>query len=290
VSRLSAVEVSSKVAQPSFIFGVGLRKPHFDEISHHHSGVDFLEIVSDNFMRMGGREHAVLDELKSIFPMILHGVGLSIGSPDPLNQDYLAALKELIEFVRPYFFSDHLCYSSGFGVEYNDLIPLPFTREAVNHLVPRIKEVKKLADIPFLLENPSYYVRMPGAEMSEQDFINEILEKGDCGILLDVNNVYVNSQNHGYDPRAFIDAMPADRVYQYHMAGHFRGENVIIDTHGDHVIDEVLKLYQYTLKKIGPRPTLLEWDNDIPSLKVLLAENDKVRKAASLVLDECGVK
>jgi uncharacterized protein (UPF0276 family) len=276
--------------QPGLTFGVGLRKPHFDEIFSNHQGVDFLEILSDNFMGLGGRERSVLERAKEAFPIILHGVSLSIGSPDPLCEDYLKHLKNLIDWVKPTFFSDHLCFSSAFGVEYHDLIPLPFTGDAVRHIVPRIEKVKAISDVPFLLENPSYYVEMPGAEMREDEFILEILEKSNCGLLLDVNNVYVNAQNHGYDPQAFIDHIPQERVYQYHIAGHYRRDDVIIDTHGDHVSDPVLELFKYTIQKIGPRPTLLEWDNDIPSLDVLLMENLKVRNAAQSVTKELLLK
>ncbi len=265
--------------QPDLGFGIGLRKPHFHEIVSNHCGVDFLEIVSDNFMNLAGYERTIIEKAKDHFPIILHGVGLSIGGIDPLNLEYLGRLKNLINLVQPPFFSDHLCFSSSFGVEYHDLIPLPFTEEAIQHVVPRIKQIQDMFGIPFLIENPSYYVRMPGAEMTEPEFIVEILKRSGCGILLDINNVYVNAQNHHYDVQAFIDAIPPETVYQYHMAGHYRKDYVIIDTHGDHVIPEVLHLYQYAIQKIGHRPTLLEWDNDIPNLDILLLENQKIRKA-----------
>lgn len=270
--------------QPNSVFGVGLRSPHFDQILSSHDGVDFLELLSDNFMSMGGKEYSVLEQVKEFFPLILHGVGLSIGGPDPLKSDYLKSLMNLIKFAQPLFFSDHICLSSAFGVEYHDLLPLPFSKEVINHVIPRIKQVQSMTDVPFLIENPSYYVRMPGSEMKEEEFIVEILEKSGCGLLLDINNIYVNAQNHGYDPYAFIDAIPQEKVYQYHMAGHFKEDEVIIDTHGDHVIPAVMELYQYALGKIGPRPTLLEWDTDIPTLDVLLEENQKIRRAAESVI------
>lgn len=272
------------VHQKDLLFGIGLRKPHWDQVLNHKEEIDFLEVVSDNYMGSSGKEWHVLEHIHQEFNIILHGVGLSIGSPDRLNEDYLYHLKKLIEKIKPPFFSDHICYSSAFGVEYHDLIPLPFTMESVKHLAPRIQRVKQLADIPFLLENPSYYIRMPGSSMSELDFILEVLDKGDCGLLLDVNNVYVNATNHGYDPRAFIAAIPPERVYQYHMAGHYNRGDVIIDTHGAAAIDPVIDLYQFTLSTIGPRPTLFEWDNQIPPLSVLLQENNKIRQAALAVL------
>jgi uncharacterized protein (UPF0276 family) len=270
--------------QAELTFGVGLRRPHFDGILENNAGIDFLEILSENYMAFGGRPRRVLRAAAERFPIVMHGVSLNIGGLDPLNPDYLVRLGRLIEEVRPPWFSDHLSYSAHGGVEYNDLIPLPFTEEAVAHVVERIKQVQAIADVPFLLENPSYYVVMPGAEMSEAEFVCEVVRRADCGLLLDVNNVHVNAVNHGYDARAFIDAMPAERVLQYHIAGHDSSGEFVIDTHGSYIIDEVYALYRYTLGRIGPAWTLLEWDNNIPSLEQLLRENDNVRHAAAEVL------
>jgi uncharacterized protein (UPF0276 family) len=265
-------------------FGVGLRRPHFDRILEHNQGVDFLEIISENFLSFGGRPRRVLAAALERFPVVMHGVSLSIGGLDPLNQDYLDKLKDLIDVVRPPWFSDHLSYSSHIGVEYHDLIPLPFSEEAVEHVVRRIKQVQDRIRVPFLLENPSYYVELPGKEMSEAEFVREVVTRADCGLLLDVNNVYVNAQNHGYDAREFLDAMPKGRVLQYHIAGHDGSGEFLVDTHGSHIIPEVYALYQYALERIGPAWTLLEWDNNIPSLEVLLRESRNVREAASRVL------
>ncbi len=267
-------------------FGIGLRRPHFDEIFTHHQGVDFLEFVSDNYMNCNDRDREVLEKAGRLFPIVLHGVSLSIGSPDPLNKEYLQNLEKLIEMTNAVVFSDHLSYSSAFGVEYHDLIPLPFTKEVVDHIVPRVKQVQKIANIPFLLENPSYYVEMPGAEMTEVEFVLEILEKSDCGLLLDINNVYVNAQNHGYDPFEYVDAMPPERVYQYHMAGHYEGEHCIIDTHGSNIKDEVYRLYEHSIRHTGPVSTIVEWDNEIPPLDELLGENRKVRRTSKAALRE----
>jgi uncharacterized protein (UPF0276 family) len=266
-----------------FKFGVGLRRPHFDFIAENHEGVDFLEIITENFMNFGGRPRAVLDEMAERFPIIVHGVGLSIGSIDPLDDAYLSRLRGVIDHVRPPWFSDHLSYSSNRNVAYHDLIPLPFSEEAIAHLVPRIKKVQDRMGIPFLLENPSYYAEMPGKQMSEAEFVSEVLARSGAYLLLDVNNVFVNATNHGYDPYAFIDAMPVDRVLQIHIAGHDDSGSFLIDNHGSHIIPEVYDLYQYTLRRIGPVWTLLEWDHNIPTLDVLLAENRKVRNAASEV-------
>jgi hypothetical protein len=244
-----------------------------------------VEILTENFMAFGGRPRAVLERAAREFPLVLHGVGLSIGSVSPLSEDYLERLGDTIGRYRPQLFSDHLCYSSAFGVDYHDLIPLPFTEEAVAHVAERVKAVQAIApDTPFLLENPSYYVAYAGAEMSELEFVCAVLEAADCGMLLDVNNVYVNACNHGYDPRAFIQGLPAARIQQLHIAGHTRRGDVIIDTHGDHVADPVFELYAHTLEHLGPVTTILEWDNDVPPLAVLLAENDKVREVGERVL------
>lgn len=260
-------------------FGVGLRKQHVPQIWTQHEGVDFFEILSDNFMGLYGWKKETLQKAKEIMPIIMHGVGLNIGGIDPLNQDYLTHLKALIDFIDPPYFSDHLCYTSAFGVEYHDLIPLVFQKEVANHVSQRIQQVEDYCQKPFVIENPSYYMVMPESKMTEIDFINEVLMQSHCGLLLDINNVYVNAMNHGYDPYQFIDQIPPDHVFQYHIAGHFKGKHFIIDTHGDFIIEEVFELFQYTWKTIGPRSTLLEWDNDVPALNVLLEENMKVRQS-----------
>ncbi|MGM0577392.1 MAG: DUF692 domain-containing protein [Myxococcota bacterium] len=265
---------------PHLGHGVGLRRPHFDAIFERRDEVDFLEILVDNAMAFGGRPRDVVERAAREFPIVLHGVALSVGGPDPLDEDYLAAYVRLARETRALWVSDHLSYSSAFGVQYHDLIPLPFTEEAVEHVVARTRQAQAAFDVPFALENPSYYVSFPDSEMTEAEFVREVVERADCGLLLDVNNVWVNAQNHGYDPRAFIDAMPAERVVQIHMAGHLDRGDVLIDTHGAAPIDEVLDLYAYTLERTGPVSTLLEWDHDVPSLDVLLAENERIRRTA----------
>ena len=260
-------------------YGVGLRRPHFDDIfDAADSGVDCLEIVCENFIAFGGKSRAALERAAHAFPLVLHGTALSIGGAAPIDDAYLGLVRETIRRYRPVFYSDHICLSSGFGVAYHDLIPLPFTEEAVAHVAARAKQVQAaVGDTPFLLENPSYYITYRDSEMSELEFVRAVLEAADCGMLLDVNNVYVNSQNHGYDPRAFIAGLPLDRVQQIHMAGHTRRGDVIIDDHAAAICDEVYALYAYTLELTGPVTTILEWDNDIPPLEVLLAENRLVR-------------
>lgn len=260
--------------------GIGFRRKHFDTIHDHREDIDFLEILSENFMGFGGRPSDALDRAAEAFPTVLHGVALSIGRADDLDPDYLTSLFTLIERIRPLWFSDHLCFSSAFGVEYHDLIPVPFTEEAVALVARRARELQDRAGIPFLIENPSYYIGYAASEMDEATFLREVVERADCGLLLDVNNVYVNAENHGYDARAFIDALPLERVVQIHMAGHEVTEDVIIDTHGAPVVDAVLRLYEYTVARTGPVSTLIEWDHAIPDMDVMVSENDKVRRAA----------
>jgi uncharacterized protein len=261
------------------MFGIGLRRPYFDSIVTQSAGVDFLEIISENFMDFGGRPKAVLQRSLQHFPIVPHGVALSIGSIDPINKDYLQTLKALVVQTGAPWFSDHLCFSSAFGVYYHDLLPLPFTEEAIKHVVKRVQYVQDFVGTRLLLENPSYYVRMPGAEMSEAEFLSEVAKTADCGILLDVNNVYVNACNHAYDAQAFIAALPHDRIFQLHMAGHDASGEFLIDTHGAPVCDDVFDLYRFTTTLCPQAWTLLEWDNDLPTLEVLKAELQKIRKA-----------
>lgn len=266
--------------------GVGLRRPHFDAIFERADGVEFLEIVPENFMRFGGRPRDVLERALRRWPIVVHGTGMSLGGPDPLNERYLDDLAELLELVSPPWFSDHVATSSAFGVEYFDLLPVPFTEAAVRRVVSRIRQVQDRFRRPFLVENPSYYVALPGAEMTEAEFLNEVVARADCGLLLDVNNVFVNARNHGYDPAAFLDAMPAGRVVQMHIAGHLDAGGLLIDTHGAAIRPEVLALYEHAVRAVGPTWTLLEWDNDIPPLPALLAENAAVRAAADRALGD----
>lgn len=258
---------------PQLGAGIGLRKQHFRELSQADAGVQWLEIVPENFMAFGGFPEKILDYCASRWPIVSHGVNLSIGSCDSLNEDYVARLKALLERTKALWYSDHLCFTSVGGEYFHDLIALPFSQEAADHVVKRVKQLKKKINLPFLLENPSYYVSMPGAEMEEADFIAQVLEKADCGMLLDVNNVYVNSRNHGYDAKAFIRQLPLHRVAQIHMAGHQETGDVLIDTHEGPIVNPVWDLYEFTLKEIGrPVSTLIEWDTNVPPLARVLEE------------------
>ena len=279
---------------PFLGFGVGLRRTHFNSIFEHLTAssalegerIDFLEVLVENFMGFGGRPRAVLDRAAASWPLVFHGVGLSIGALEPLDEDYLRPLFNLIERVHPLWFSDHLSYSSAFGVDYHDLIPLPFTDSVARHVAARIDVLQGRSSIPFLIENPSYYIEYQDSDLLEVDFINEVLERSGCGLLLDINNVYVNAQNHGYDPYDFIDRLRLDRVARLHMAGHTPLDGVIVDTHGQDVPNAVYALFAYTLARTGPVSTLLERDHAIPPIETLAAENARIRRVGHSVLGE----
>jgi uncharacterized protein (UPF0276 family) len=265
--------------------GIGLRKQHFGELKKTKLPVQWLEIIPENFMNFGGYPSAILDFCAARWPIVSHGVNLSIGSVDPLNEEYVARLKALLQRTQALWYSDHLCFTSVGGEYFHDLLPLPFSNEAADHVITRVKQLKKKIELPFLLENPSYYVQMPGAEMTEAVFFNKVLEEADCGMLLDVNNVYVNSRNHGFDAKAFIQQLPLHRVGQIHMAGHFDRGDVIIDTHEGPIIDPVWDLYQFTIEAIGrPVSTLIEWDTNVPALGKVVDE----AKRAQGIVEKCG--
>ncbi|MFN3199622.1 MAG: DUF692 domain-containing protein [Bradymonadia bacterium] len=285
---------SPRFEVPDLGYGVGLRREHWQDFFGADRGgltplaheVGFFELLSENFMAPGGEPALILERARA-HPLVLHGTALSIGSESPLSTDYLRRLRALVERSGAHWFSDHLCFSSAFGVEYHELLPVPLTREALDHVVTRIEQVKREValpasealgrEIPFLLENPSYYIEYGASELTEGAFIAEMLERADCGLLLDVNNVYVNARNHNQDPYAFIDALPLERVVQIHMAGHSDLGDVIIDTHGEPIVQEVFALYAHVLSKTGPVTTLLEWDTEIPGVERLLEELGQIR-------------
>ncbi len=263
--------------------GIGLRREFYAELPPTPRTLDWVEIIPENFLTLGGRPQRALDACAERWRVLPHGVALDIGGPHPLDEAYLTGLRTLVERVDAPFFSDHLCYTRLGGGHLYDLLPLPFCEEAVEHVVPRVREVMARVGRPFLLENPSYYARMPGGTLAEADFLRHVVEQADCGLLLDVNNVFVNARNHGYDPRAFVDARPLERVVQVHLAGHERHPDVLIDTHGGPVCDDVWSLFHYVLERTGPVSTLMEWDQDIPSLDAVLDEADRARAVLAAV-------
>jgi uncharacterized protein (UPF0276 family) len=265
--------------------GVGLRLSYAAALARTERRVDFLEIMPENWVCYGGRRRRLLDACVERFPCVTHSVSLNIGGLEPLDGELLATTAALLRRAEAPFFSDHVCYSSVRGQPVSDLLPLPFTAEVIAHTAARIAEARDRVGHPLALENATFYSHMPGAEMDEASFLGALLAAGDCGMLLDVNNVYVNSQNHGFDPRAFIDRMPLSRVWQLHLAGHTLIDDTIIDTHIGPIIEPVWDLYRYTLRRAGRLiPTLIEWDQDIPPLDEVLDEVDRARAAAAQAL------
>lgn len=265
-------------------FGLGLRPVHYHNFLEQNPRVDWLEIISENYMVPGGKPLYYLDAIRRDYPMVMHGVSLSIGSTAPLNQDYLRDLKGLINRVQPGWISDHICWTGVDHANLHDLLPMPGTEAALQHLTNRIAQVQEYLGQQIVLENASTYVQFRGDEMPEWEFVAELAKRSGCGLLLDVNNVYVSAVNHGFDPRRYIDAIPAKFVKQIHLAGHEDHGDYIIDTHDHPIVDAVFDLYRYTLEQIGWVPTMVERDDNIPALAELLAELDQVKAIASQVL------
>jgi uncharacterized protein len=258
--------------------GVGLRSVHFDHILRHQPDVDWFEVISENFVDSGGRPRYVLQQIAERYPVVMHGVSLSIGSTDPLDLDYLGKLKRLASEVKARWVSDHLCWTGVLGRNSHDLLPVPFTEQSLRHIVARLRIVQDVLERPFVLENPSSYVTFEHSTMSEWEFVCRLAEEADCGLLLDVNNVYVSSFNHDMDPEEFIRSLPHERIVQFHLAGHSNYVTHLIDTHDDHVIDPVWQLYRLAHQATGGASTLLEWDAKIPPFPVVHAEVLKARR------------
>jgi uncharacterized protein len=266
-----------RLGLPDLGVGVGLRLPHYQHILEHLPAVDWFEIISENFMVAGGLPIANLERFLSHYRLVQHGVSLSIGSTDPLDFDYLGRLKALLRKVKSPWVSDHLCWTGAHGVNLHDLLPMPYTDEAVKHVAARARTVQDFLEVRLALENVSSYLTYASSTMTEWEFLSAIAEEADCGVLLDVNNIYVSSYNHGFDADAYIDGVPHHRVVQIHLAGHTNRGKYIIDTHSDHVIDAVWALYRRALGRTGDVSTLVEWDDDIPAFETLLAEAEKAR-------------
>jgi uncharacterized protein len=273
---------------PDLGFGIGLRTVHFSRILAEHPPIDWFEVLSENYMDTGGRPMYVLDAVVERYPVAMHGVSLSIGSTDPLDRAYLAKLKRLADRARASWVSDHLCWTGVSGLNVHDLLPMPLTDEALRHIGRRVRAVSETLERPLVLENPSSYVEFSTSTWTEWEFLAQLAEESDCGILLDVNNVYVSSFNHGFDPNLYVDAMPADRIVQYHLAGHTHNGSHILDTHSDHVIDAVWDLYRRAYARTGGVATLVEWDEKIPELEVVHGEVLKARRQLGLD-DRSGV-
>jgi len=258
-------------------FGLGLRKPHYADILDHRVAVDFLEVISENFMIDGGRPRRILRQVRERYPVALHGVSMSVGSADGVDRAYLARLRALVDEIDPLFVSDHLCWTRLGGFNAHDLLPLPYTEEALETVCANIAAAQDRLGRAILIENPSSYVAFDGAAMSEWAFLDAVCARTGCGLLLDVNNVFVSATNHGFDARAYLDGIPHARVRQIHLAGHMRGETLLIDTHDRAVPPPVWDLFAHVLPRLGPVATMIERDDAIPPLRDLLAELDQAR-------------
>ena len=257
---------------PSLGQGLGLRREHYAHVVETRPPVGWFEVISENFMVPGGNPRRVLEAVRRDYPVVLHGVSLSIGSSDPLDARYLDELAALAAAVEPAWISDHLCWGTAHGINAHDLLPLPYTEEALAHVARRVTAVQERLGRRILLENPSSYLAFAGNEMAEHAFLAELARRADCGILLDVNNVFVSAHNLGFDPHAYLAAMPAERVGQIHLAGHSNAGELLIDTHDGLVRDEVWRLYAAAVARFGPRSTMIEWDADVPAFEVLEQE------------------
>jgi len=272
---------TTMTAQAALGFGLGLRTDHYEDILASRPNVDWFEALTENYLVPGGKPLHYLDRIRAEFPMVLHGVSLSIGSSESLDRSYLQALKQLAQRVEPAWVSDHLCWTGLAGRNLHDLFPIPYTEEAVEHVAARVREVQDFLGRQILLENVSSYVTFSQSEMSEWDFLAEICARADCLILLDINNIYVSAFNHGFDAQAFLNGIPPARVRQFHLAGHSNCGSHIIDTHDSPIIDPVWELYQAALRRFGKVATMIERDDHIPPLADLVTELDQARGIAA---------
>lgn len=269
--------MANRFALPNLGLGVGLRSAHFAHLLAQRPAVDWLEIISENFIDSQGRPRYVLDQLAEHYPLVMHGVSLSIGSSDPLNFDYLHKLKKLAEAINARWISDHVCWTGVLGQNTHDLLPLPLNEETLAYVVGRVRTVQELLERPLVLENPSSYVTFAASTMPEWEFLSRLASEADCGLLLDVNNVYVSSVNHEFDPHDYVRRLPHDRIVQFHLAGHTNMGTYCLDTHDGPVIDPVWELYRLANELTGGAATLLEWDAQIPPFEQVHAEVLKAR-------------
>jgi hypothetical protein len=266
--------------------GVGLRTEHFPRILDGTARADWFEVISENFMIRGGRPLAVLERARADAPVVLHGVSLSIGSTDPLRASYLDELAALAKRVEPAWISDHLCWGSVGGRYAHDLLPLPYTEEAVHHVAARVRAVQERLGRQILLENVSSYVTFRHSVLPEWEFLAAVAREADCGILLDVNNIYVSAVNHGFSATEYLAGVPAERVLQFHLAGHQDHGTHLLDTHDGPVVDAVWALYREAVRRFGPVSTLVEWDDRIPAFEEVLAEAERARAYEAEVLGD----
>lgn len=276
----------SKIKSQFLGCGIGLRAFYYQEILETLPAIDWFEIITEDFLIPGGRPLHYLDKVRQHYPIVMHGVSLSIGGTDPLDFDYLTKVKQLAERIEPEWISDHFCWTGVNHLNMHDLLPLPHTEEAINHVVSRVNQVQDFLGRQIALENVSSYITYNDSCMSEWEFINEIIERADCNILLDVNNIYVSSVNHSFDPYQFLNNIPQKRVQQFHLAGHTNNGIHLIDTHDMPIIEPVWELYAAALKRFGKVSTLIERDDNFPPLDELLAELNRAKQTISTICDE----
>jgi uncharacterized protein (UPF0276 family) len=269
-------------------FGVGLRRPHYLPVLDNHPRMDWFEVTSENFMVEGGRPIEILEGVRSRYPIVMHGVALSIGSTDPLNFDYLRQLATLAHRFEPAWISDHLCWTGVGGRNLHDLLPLPYLEDTVRYVAQRIKRVQDILERTILIENISSYLEFSSSRLSEWEFLSAVAEEADCGILLDINNIFVNAFNHRFDPIRYIDSVPAERVIQFHLAGHSDHGAYLLDTHDQPIRAEVWALYEHAVRRFGRVATLIEWDDNIPDFEVLAASADEARRRCESALSHEG--
>jgi uncharacterized protein len=262
---------------PFLGFGVGLRRPHYGHVITAHSSVDWFEVVSENFMAPGGRPLEVLEKVRARYPIVLHGVSMSLGSADPLDDEYLGRLRDLARRFEPAWISDHLCWTGVGGKNLHDLLPLPQTEEAVFWVSRRIHQVQETLERTIAIENVSSYLTFADSTMTEWEFLSAVAEEADCAILLDINNVFVSAFNHGFDAERYLESVPARRVVQYHLAGHSDHGSYLLDTHDHPVSPKVWSLYQRAARLFGPVSALVEWDDNIPEFSTLEAVANQAR-------------
>jgi uncharacterized protein len=278
-----------RLGLPNLGLGVGLRSQHFPYLMAHEPRVDWFEIISENFMDNFGYARRVLERVAAARPVVMHGVSMSIGSADPLDRQYLAGLKALADFVRPAWVSDHLCWTGVAGVNTHDLLPMPLTEESLRHVIVRVRQVQDFLERPLVLENPSTYLEFRQSTISEWGFLSELARETGCGLLLDVNNVYVSGYNHGFDPERYIRSLPHESVVQIHIAGPTDCGRYLVDTHDQPVPTPVWKLYRLAQELTGGVSTLLEWDANIPDFPDLVEELRKAELVLQGELPEAAV-
>jgi len=269
---------------PNLGFGLGLRTDHYQNVIDSQPAVDWFEVITENYLVDGGKPLYFLDRIAQDYPLVMHGVSMSIGGTDELNKDYLRQVKALAERIEAVWVSDHLCWTGFAGVNAHDLLPLPYSEEALSHVVDRVSQVQEFLGRQILLENVSSYLTYKQSAMPEWQFLSEVAERADCLILLDVNNIYVSAYNHQFDAQSYLDAIPIDRVQQIHLAGHTNNGSHIIDTHDEPVVDEVWALYEKAIERFGNVSTMIERDDNIPPLSDLIDELNAARRISESIL------